>query len=241
MIALLKEIRQNKMQKIIYSIQFYIGKIVLFLIEFPIRLVTKNEVILSNENFSWTEIVEANFEQIKQEVLTILHQNQTLDITYFSEEQHKVIKPTYWSVFPLVTFGNVITDNIKKCPQTYNVLQQIPNCTTAFFSILQPHAKIARHRGIYKGYLRYHLCVKAPINTDECALVFDKITYHWKEKESVIFDDTFYHSVYNHSDEIRIVLYVDFIRPLPQSLFFLSKSMNELIRNSRYIKNLKTK
>ena len=38
---------------------------------------------------------------------------------------------------------------------------------------------------------------------------------HWEEGKSMIFDDTFNHEVWNDTDETRVVLFVDVLRPLP--------------------------
>jgi aspartate beta-hydroxylase/beta-hydroxylase len=37
----------------------------------------------------------------------------------------------------------------------------------------------------------------------------------WREGESMIFDDTWDHEVYNDADEIRMVLIIDILRPMP--------------------------
>jgi hypothetical protein len=38
--------------------------------------------------------------------------------------------------------------------------------------------------------------------------------YTWKEGESTVFDDSLEHEVYNTSHETRVVLIVDFLRPM---------------------------
>ena len=40
--------------------------------------------------------------------------------------------------------------------------------------------------------------------------------YTWKEGESVLFDDSWEHEVYNQSDSDRVVLIVNIRRPMPQ-------------------------
>ena len=40
--------------------------------------------------------------------------------------------------------------------------------------------------------------------------------YTWKEGESVLFDDSWEHEVYNQCDGDRVVLIVDIRRPMPQ-------------------------
>jgi len=48
---------------------------------------------------------------------------------------------------------------------------------------------------------------------------------HWEAGGSMIFDDTFNHEVWNDTDETRVVLFVDVLRPLP----FPESLINRLI------------
>ena len=48
---------------------------------------------------------------------------------------------------------------------------------------------------------------------------------HWEEGKSLVFDDTFVHAAWNDTDETRVVLFVDFVRPLRQPV----KTLNWLV------------
>ena len=87
--------------------------------------------------------------------------------------------------------------------------------TTAMFSILSPRKHILDHRGPYKGVLRYHLGLIVPEDAEACRIRVGEDIRHWEEGESMIFDDTFNHEVWNDTDETRVVLFVDVLRPLP--------------------------
>jgi beta-hydroxylase len=52
----------------------------------------------------------------------------------------------------------------------------------------------------------------------------------------VLCDDNFPHKVYNYSDEIRVVIYMDVQRPLPGLLHSLNKTMIALAANSSIVK-----
>jgi len=58
---------------------------------------------------------------------------------------------------------------------------------------------------------------------------------HWEEGKSLIFDDTFEHEAWNHSNGIRVVLFVDFARPLPQPLAALNHAMIWLVSRSSVV------
>lgn len=40
----------------------------------------------------------------------------------------------------------------------------------------------------------------------------------WEERRSILFDDSLNHEVYNKSDDLRVVLIVDVLRPMPLHL-----------------------
>ena len=97
--------------------------------------------------------------------------------------------------------------------------------TTAMFSILSPRKHILDHRGPYKGVLRYHLGLIVPRGREACRIRVGEDIRHWEEGKSMIFDDTFNHEVWNDTDETRVVLFVDVLRPLP----FPESAINRLI------------
>jgi len=120
-----------------------------------------------------------------------------------------------WKVFMLYAMGKKIQKNRNRCPQTAALLDQIPYKFQAFFSILSPRKSIPAHDGPYLGYLRFHLGLKVPKSNPPRIRVHDE-TYTWKEGESMVFDDSWNHQVYNHCDEERVILVVDVLRPLPK-------------------------
>jgi len=50
----------------------------------------------------------------------------------------------------------------------------------------------------------------------------------WKEGQSIVFDDSLEHEVYNQSDDIRVVLIVDFFRPMPLPLHAANWSIYQI-------------
>ena len=55
---------------------------------------------------------------------------------------------------------------------------------------------------------------------DELAIRVEEQTCQWREGKILIFDDAFEHEAWNHTDQTRVVLFVDFVKPLrfPASL-----------------------
>jgi aspartyl/asparaginyl beta-hydroxylase (cupin superfamily) len=137
-----------------------------------------------------------------------------------------------WKVFMLRSMTGTPAANQAKCPRTTALLEKIPNVYQAFFSILDPGKSIPAHSGGYLGYLRYHLGLLVPKNRPPSMRVKDQI-HTWKEGESIVFDDSWEHEVYNKSDSLRVVLIVDFLRPMPLPLHQANLLITHvLMRNS---------
>jgi aspartyl/asparaginyl beta-hydroxylase (cupin superfamily) len=138
-----------------------------------------------------------------------------------------------WEVLYLMNQGQWIDSNIKRCPQTYQLLQKIPSydlmagCMfgNIFFSVLYPGTKIDIHCGPTNVRHRLHFPLvvsqkkesKRTKNHADCSkcipfLKVDDETLHWVEGEPFVFDDSLAHSAeYPDSDDqsVRVVLVVD--------------------------------
>jgi len=119
-----------------------------------------------------------------------------------------------WTVFLLYILGHRPARNRALCPRTCRVLDGVTGLTQAFFSILDPGKSIPLHEGPYLGYLRYHLALRVPAENPP-RLVVSGREHVWREGQALLFDDTWPHEVVNHGTEVRAVLIVDVLRPLP--------------------------
>ena len=104
--------------------------------------------------------------------------------------------------------------NCERCPETTRLVEHVPGMQTAMFSILAPGKHIPPHDGPYKGVLRYHLGLLVPEPEDRVGIRVGGQPATWAEGESLVFDDTFVHEAWNDTDGTRVVLFVDFKRPL---------------------------
>jgi len=115
----------------------------------------------------------------------------------------------------------------KKCPKSCAIIEKLPNVKVAMFSVLAPGAKIHPHKGPYKGCIRYHLGLATP-NSSDCFISVDNKIYSWKDGEGILLDDTFEHWVANNTDQTRIILFADIVRPMS----FVGKHINAFIMNN---------
>lgn len=97
-------------------------------------------------------------------------------------------------------------------PRTGEILDRIPLRLGGFFSILEPGKRVTPHNGPAFWYLRYHIAMVVPSKRPPTLRVKDQY-YTWRTGESILFDDSWNHEVANESDEHRVVLCVDVMRP----------------------------
>src|SRR5262249_51442386 len=119
-----------------------------------------------------------------------------------------------WKTFFLLGFGVKSEQGAALCPETWKALQHIPGLKTAMFSIFEPGKHLPPHRGPYNGFLRLHLGLIVPEPQDRLAIRVRDQVCHWHEGEVLIFDDSYEHEAWNHTDKTRVVLFVDFMKPL---------------------------
>jgi aspartyl/asparaginyl beta-hydroxylase (cupin superfamily) len=178
------------------------------------------------ERFPWVAHIEQNWSTIREELARVLEDQAALpNFQDISKDQIEITDDDRWKTFFLYGYGFQAKLGIEMCPRTAALMRQIPGMTTAMFSILSPRKHILDHRGPYKGVLRYHLGLVVPRDKEACRIRVGEDIRHWEDGRSMIFDDTFNHEVWNDTDETRVVLFVDLLRPLP----FPESAINYLI------------
>jgi beta-hydroxylase len=198
-----------------------------------------DQPFFDRRSFPWVAAVEANFSAIRAELDAVLADQTIPGFEEISRDQVKLSSDRRWKTFFLLGYGERFEDNIRRCPATWAALRQIPGLTTALFSILEPGKILPPHRGPFKGVLRYHLGIMVPERADLCTIEVNGERRHWREGESLIFDDTYIHSARNDSDERRVVLFVDFARPLRFPANLINRAILRLIAKSGYVQEAK--
>ncbi|GAB4192474.1 MAG: aspartyl/asparaginyl beta-hydroxylase domain-containing protein [Wenzhouxiangellaceae bacterium] len=179
-------------------------------------------------DFPWAAESNQHWRGVRDELQQVLQRREELpnfqDVT---PEVGNINTDNEWKTFFFYGYGIRCEENCRLCPQTDALLRTIPGMKTAFFSILSPGKEIAPHEGPFKGVLRYHLALIVPEPREQCRIrVADQVA-HWREGECLIFDDRYDHQVWNETDGLRAVLFVDFERPCR----FPGNLINKLILN----------
>lgn len=188
--------------------------------------------------FPWIAELERNWPVMRRELDQILiHRESLPTFQDISKDQITISNDPNWKVFFLYGYGYKSEHNCRLCPETTRLVEKVPGMLTAFFSILGPGKHIPAHRGPYKGVLRYHLGLKVSEPQEKCRIRVNQEIRHWEEGKSLIFDDSFYHEVWNGTPGERVVLFMDVIRPLSFPLSLINWLIIKLVALSPYVQD----
>ncbi len=197
---------------------------------------------LPAEQFAWVGPLEERWPLIRRELDVVLDDWDGLpNFQEISADQASITDDDRWKTFFFYGFGFKAETNCARCPETTAALDQIPGLTTAFFSILAPHKHIPEHRGPWRGLLRCHLALRVPEPADAAGINVGGEVAHWHEGKSLVFDDTYEHFAWNDTDGIRVVLFVDVIRPLRPPAARLNRLLLKAIAFSPFIQDAKAR
>jgi len=195
------------------------------------------EPFISQTSFKWTYELESNWQKIRQELDKVIRNPEDIPAFHqLSEDQTRISKGNNWKVFTFYVFGKRVDENCVICPETAKELGKIKNLQNAFFSILAPHYHIPAHKGPTRAIIRVHLGLIIPEQREKCWIrVHDKFTT-WEEGKCIIFDDSYEHEVHNETDQLRVVLFLDFDRPMDRVGTWVNNLVVGLLRSSNYVK-----
>jgi aspartyl/asparaginyl beta-hydroxylase (cupin superfamily) len=190
--------------------------------------------------FPWIPRIEAGWTVIRDELRAVLTDRER--IPDFEEiapgNTPGGVRDAKWKSYWLYAYGRKTADNCRSCPETTRLINTIPGIKTAFFSILAPGKHIPEHTGPYAGVLRYHLGLIVARRKEACRIRVGSAVAHWEEGRSVVFDDSYPHEVWNDTDEERVVLFVDFARPLPFPFSVLNEAVIWLASRSVFVQDI---
>ena len=187
------------------------------------------------KDFPWVGAVEADWRKVRAELDALLPYAAYMPTLEDLSGCQNLSHDDGWKTFFLYAYGIKAVGNCRRCPETTKLLRKMPGMKTAFFSILAPGKHLPPHLGPYKGVLRLHLGLRIPEPADICAIRVGSQIRHWQEGRVMIFDDTFEHEAWNRTDGLRVVLFVDFMRPMRFPANMLNAVMTWVIALSPFV------
>jgi beta-hydroxylase len=171
--------------------------------------------VFDSATFPWTAELERNWEAIRAEAEKILaFRDAVPPLGAISPDHKRLAADDKWKSYFMWGYGFRMNENCARCPETVRLVEAIPGLKTAMFSIHAPGVHIPRHKGATKGMITCHLALIVPKQGEKCRMQVAEQMCHWQEGRTLVFDDTYHHEVWNDSDEDRVILLVQFARPL---------------------------
>lgn len=139
-----------------------------------------------------------------------------------------------WRLFILKAYGATVSANMARCPVLAGIVRDIPSVLSASISFMAPDKHIPRHRGPFRGVLRFYMALSMPRPTPGrrgAVLMINDAEYRMTDGECLLWDDTYPHEVFNDSDEMRTVLLLDvWRRGMPIDMTAFSRALIGMVR-----------
>ena len=175
----------------------------------------ENLPVYENAAFPWSAEIEREWPLIRAELDRVLvRQDELPSFSDISSDVKTITKDNHWKTFMICGYGLKSDHAIRECPETWRIVQKIPGLKTAMFSIFEPGKHLPPHRGPYNGVLRLHLGLIVPEPREKLGIRVADVVCNWEEGKVLLFDDAYEHEAWNHTDKTRVVLFVDFVKPL---------------------------
>jgi aspartyl/asparaginyl beta-hydroxylase (cupin superfamily) len=197
---------------------------------------------LSLDVFPWTDRMENRASVVRKELDEVLsHREDLPNFQDISIDQASISNDDGWKTFFFKAYGFRSEANCQRCPETARLIDSIPGMVTAFFSILSPGKHIPPHRGPWRGVIRYHLALKVPEPASASGIKVGGEEAHWEEGRGLLFDDGYSHEAWNGTDDTRVVLFCDVLRPLRPPADQVNRALIKAIGWSPFIQDARNR
>lgn len=185
-------------------------------------------VILPEKVFPAARELEERFPALRAEIDALLEKRTIPAYGAFDPVRAAQVSEE-WKLYYAYMYGQSNELARAEVPTLLSFAQSRPEVVNAFVSILDPGVELPPHKDPYAGVLRYHLGVRVP-RENPPHIRLDQDRHTWKEGEGRVLDVSVEHEVVNTSEEPRVVVIIDFRRPMG---FFASALNRYMLRLKR--------
>ena len=163
-----------------------------------------------NEDYSWIPLLEKSFPIIQKELQQLMNGN---DLLKPYRNGKLVNDKRAWRTLAFKAWGVHYHSKLKQIPMTAGIFAQLPCNVSLSFNLLEPGADIEPHHGDTSASMRGHLGMVIPTSLPDVGFRVNEEERPWEEGKVLLFSDAHRHAAWNHSNEERIILLFDVIRP----------------------------
>lgn len=196
-----------------------------------------NTPTYNTDFFPWLKPILSQVPAITQEAEVILQHTAAIPPFRDFAPGHERIAPSAndWRSFFFYGYGYPVQENLDRCPVVAELLKDVPGLVSAIYSVVGPGAHIRRHRGVSKAVMTAHIGLIVPKQAQACRMDVDGNTVVWQVGEATVFDDTYPHEVWNETDEVRVLLLIQFRRPMRQPGRLVADTLVGFVRHSSFV------
>jgi beta-hydroxylase len=173
----------------------------------------ENQPYIKTASFPQLNLLKDHWQTIRDEAILLEREELIKGSDKYNDVGFNSFFRRGWKRFYLKWYDDFHPSAKKYCPQTIELIKQVPEIKAAMFAVLPAGSELLQHRDPYAGSLRYHLGLITP-NSEACNIVVDGQPYYWKDGEDVLFDETYIHYAENKTDMDRLILFCDVERPV---------------------------
>ena len=180
--------------------------------EFGGRYTGNQPYFYDAEKLVWTKVLEENWTIIRDEITALKNSHPERLKPYYINKSMS-FPPKSWKTMGLFFWMFTMHGNCRKCPKTVEILDRIPGLISCSLSILEAGANINPHQGDTDAVIRCHLGLVIPGELPKVGFQVGDEIRKWEEGKTLPFCDAQTHTAWNHSDEQRLILIIDVLRP----------------------------
>ncbi|WP_170304654.1 aspartyl/asparaginyl beta-hydroxylase domain-containing protein [Croceicoccus estronivorus] len=154
-----------------------------------------------------------------------------------SPDHRRIARTAAWKSFFFQGYGFRSDANCARCPHTAELIDRVPGVVVAFFSIMEPGTHVPLHRGLTKAWLNCHLPLMVPDSDKRCEIEVAGTGAQWREGKWLVFDETYPHEVWNDTDQLRVVLFLQVRRPMRPAGRLASQLIYQGVRMSSFVQD----
>lgn len=177
----------------------------------------KTPVIIDQSKFKYTDFVLSFRDQLIKE---FLDDNDIESWKCFNEVAEdlsmnaEVYHGLNWRIAPCKNMNfRLYPDNIARYPVAWKLVSFFgDDCPGAGYSALKPHSNILPHAdedNRESGSKYYRIQIPLIIPEGDIAIKVEDYVHRWSSTDLFIFDNSIVHSVWNKTDELRVIYLFD--------------------------------
>lgn len=160
--------------------------------------------------FDWVKSLEAQWSVIRDELLAVVGHDEVF-LTY--PDAGMTSRKGAWKTAGMLYWTFRSDKYASMFPNTWKILQSVPNLTSASFLLLEPNSTIKPHYGDTNAVVRCHMGLVVPAPAPRCGLRVKDHTFSWEEGRIFMFNDAHEHTAWNNTNQNRFILSFDVMRP----------------------------